>query len=96
MDGIIEAKAPGRDAMIFVIDFVPREWATGWEINGRVVSALRDMDALLSHETMPRTVRALKELEEMGFVERRKGPRGVVEWRLSDGRPQGNALKEEI
>lgn len=83
MDGIIEAKAPDRDVMLFAIDFVPREWATGWEINGRVVSALRDMDALLSNETMPKTVRALKELEALGFIEKRRGPRGFAEWRLA-------------
>ena len=83
MDGMIEAKAPDRDVLLFAIDFVPREWATGWEINGRVVSALRDMDALLSSETMTKTVRALKELEETGYVERRKGPGGFVEWRLA-------------
>ena len=80
MDGIIEAKAPDRDALVFVIDFVPREWATGWEINGRVVSALRDMDALLTSETMTKTVRALKELEQMGYVEMRKNPEGFAEW----------------
>ena len=87
MDGIIEARCPNGDAIIFAIDFVPREWATGWEINGRIVSALRDMGALLSNETMPKTIRALKELEETGYVERRKGPSGFVEWRLA-GEPE--------
>ncbi|MBR4226915.1 MAG: hypothetical protein IKR86_09180 [Candidatus Methanomethylophilaceae archaeon] len=83
MDGMIEARCPNGDAIIFAIDFVPREWATGWEINGRIVSALRGMDALLTSETMPRTVRALKELGEMGFVEMRKNPEGFAEWRLT-------------
>lgn len=87
MDGIIEARCPNGDAMIFVIDFVPREWATGWEINGRIVSALRGMDALLTSETMTKTARALKELEQMGYVERRKGPGVFAEWRLA-GEPE--------
>ena len=71
---------------------VREEWETGWAIAARVDARLSEVAGLRAMGNMGQVVAMLRELEEEGEVERRKGPLGFVEWR----RKPRNRLMEEM
>lgn len=71
----------GAEVRTGLLQHVREEWETGWVIAARVDVRLSEAAGLRAMGNMGQVVAMLRELEEEGMVERRKGPLGFVEWR---------------
>lgn len=75
----------GAEVRTGLMQHVRDEWETGWAIAARVDARLSEAAGLRAMGNMGQVVAMLRELEEEGEVERRKGPLGFVEWRRNPG-----------
>ena len=71
----------GAEVSTGLMQHVRDEWETGWAIAARVDARLSESAGLRAMGSMGQVVAMLRELEEEGEVERRRGPLGFVEWR---------------